>query len=802
MSVHREHMFVGAGFACVLTTWALHCLVSFDAWFHLSAGRYIWTERLLPKGDPFSFTRHGVTWVDHEWLYQLGLAAIHAMGGWDLAITVKTSVLLSAFVVVVLGVTPRQPVWGWAVAVLAVMIGAERFILRPQTISLLFTAISLVLLLRYRHSSGLWIWWLVPLQLVWVNVHGYFVIGIILTTIVLGSSRLLAWLIPDVSWWTSDRIPWVDERRLWWVLVSMVSIVFINPYGWRAVWYPVQAVQFLWEPGYVASRAVSELQSLPYWFVRGRMCHQLGYWVLAALAIVPMCLRPRRASLSLFMVFGLVLFLSLDRLRHLDLYALVGCAIAIHSWDAWLAERQGGAHARAVVAFRWCSWVGVCCAVLLCAGVWMRGYYGSWGDPRRPGFGIAQDLFPEGAVAFVSEAPVQGPLFHNFSMGGYVLAQTYPRHKVFVDGRTELYEGSILGEYVHFSQDQWEEWVSRYGLEAALVGHAVQDALPLIEVIYNSPQWVPVYFDSSGIVFVRRNGPNDVLAQTRQLDLGSMHFAADLDTVRDQYRFGMLGAVFPSAQLNQGRVLMHLNLHEAALSMYQAALTLSPDVAAAHNNIGVIYGDMGRYELALEHFERAIALSETDPSVERNRVAAEVGIAQRDAALDVATQVIDQHPEWKHQPAHLGRMYLSLQLYPEAETVFREMVSAETTTTDGWQGLGLALYHERQLLAAVESFQRALSVANTERSADIWVDLGSALGELHRYEDAIHAFDEALMQNPTHVRALMNRSSTLGRLHRWEMAVAGFQSVLAVVSDHSVAEKFLNEALRQLKAQQ
>ena len=42
-----------------------------DVWWHLRTGQLILHDHAVPHTDPFSFTRFGQPWVNHEWLSDL-----------------------------------------------------------------------------------------------------------------------------------------------------------------------------------------------------------------------------------------------------------------------------------------------------------------------------------------------------------------------------------------------------------------------------------------------------------------------------------------------------------------------------------------------------------------------------------------------------------------------------------------------------------------------------------------------------------------------------------------------------------
>jgi tetratricopeptide (TPR) repeat protein len=54
--------------------------------------------------------------------------------------------------------------------------------------------------------------------------------------------------------------------------------------------------------------------------------------------------------------------------------------------------------------------------------------------------------------------------------------------------------------------------------------------------------------------------------------------------------------------------------HEEALRYFLKAIEINPDIDYIHNNLGVVYAEMGMHEKAKDEFEKAIAASERKAS--------------------------------------------------------------------------------------------------------------------------------------------------------------------------------------------
>ena len=135
------------------------------------------------RDDPFSFTFAGEPWVADQWLAECGMAAVHRLAGWD-GLLLLTATLLAAstpgFAARLLRGGLHLLPAGLLLAV-AMLVGSPQFHVRPLvlTIGLLGVTFALAGRRRGRPPKRLrQLWWLVPLFVLWTNLHGGVLAGI------------------------------------------------------------------------------------------------------------------------------------------------------------------------------------------------------------------------------------------------------------------------------------------------------------------------------------------------------------------------------------------------------------------------------------------------------------------------------------------------------------------------------------------------------------------------------------------------------------------------------------------------
>jgi hypothetical protein len=98
---------------------------------------------------------------------------------------------------------------------------------------------------------------------------------------------------------------------------------------------------------------------------------------------------------------------------------------------------------------------------------------------------------------------VPGPMFNAYGFGGYLIWSRGPEHKVFVDGRTEIYElGGVFPDYMHIIRLQPGALsvLRAYGIQSCLV----ERDEPLATLLAALPDWQKLYSDNVSALFVRR----------------------------------------------------------------------------------------------------------------------------------------------------------------------------------------------------------------------------------------------------------------------------------------------------------
>ena len=82
-----------------------------------------------------------------------------------------------------------------------------------------------------------------------------------------------------------------------------------------------------------------------------------------------------------------------------------------------------------------------------------------------------EEVYPVAATNLIKERNLEGPLYNELSFGGYLLHHLYPRWKIFIDGRNELYGKELYSRYINtlVSPEKWYDLAREYDFQLALL---------------------------------------------------------------------------------------------------------------------------------------------------------------------------------------------------------------------------------------------------------------------------------------------------------------------------------------------
>jgi hypothetical protein len=482
-----------------------------DFWWHLRTGQFIVETRTIPHADIFSFTNAGRPWVTHEWLSEVLMYALYALGSFPALILAFAAVIALTFACVYARCPGRPYVAAFAL-LLAALAAAPTWGARPQMFSLLLTSIFLYVLDKRRNWSGT----LPPLMLLWVNLHSGYALGLVIIavflfgeiisdiqsrTILRPFAKLRAGFCsgqaPHASRSTSPLLPRAPapQRALAGVVILSFAAVLLNPNGATMFVYPFETLTSPTMQAYIQewfSPDFHQVEFQPFaWLLLG---------TLAALAFAG-----KRVSLTQTILLAGFGYAALRSARNIPIFAIIAAPVlAEQLWrlvEARLASTIFVTNKRMTRGMAILNWVVL--LIIVAAGAARVAMVAANQNA------VERAKYPAAAVDFLQarRGEVTSPLMYNaYGWGGYLIWRLYPETRVFIDGRADVY-GDAFIENVYLKAYRggidWRAPLDQHNVRVVLV----EPGAPLAVQLARDAAWKKAYEDGQAVIFDRQQVP-------------------------------------------------------------------------------------------------------------------------------------------------------------------------------------------------------------------------------------------------------------------------------------------------------
>lgn len=478
-----------------------------DFWWHLKTGELIWSRGQVPQTDWYLFTDYDKPWIDLHWGFQVLIAGLYALGGADAIVLTKALCLTAAVAIAWRAAGNRLPAaLKAAIWLLPIISVSGRGYARPEILTQLFLAIWLWIVSQIESRPRL-MWWLPVLQLVWINCHALFILGLVVGGCYLVDYLLRSWMGGRFGLAEAPAAPQV--RPLLWCILAGVFVSFLNPYFEEGAIFPLVLYRkFSVEQAFYAVR-IGEFQR-PFEFVRQHgltnlyAIAQLAIFILGAVSFLSLLIWRRRWSPFRLLIFAGFANLAWEATRNANIFALVGgvvlCANVQEGWmtlsPSRRTQRFGAGVVTAVLG------LGI---LLVVTGVWGR----TVGEGRIFGLGERPNWYAHAAAKFAGnpEFPPRAFVAHM----GQASVYTYhngPDRKVFMDPRLEVNSQNTFRRFEDILERMsvgdrgWEAGLRDEQGRLPVVILDSRYSRPAINGLLNTPAWRMVFADPAAAVFI------------------------------------------------------------------------------------------------------------------------------------------------------------------------------------------------------------------------------------------------------------------------------------------------------------
>jgi hypothetical protein len=514
---------------------ALFCLLAFtrlssrllgDAGigWHIRTGQLILSSHRIPHSDPFSSSMNGHPWFAWEWLYDVVVGWLGSVTGLNGVVVFTAFIIAVTFWLAFQWLVRRgvNVLLALILVLLAMSASMIHFLARPHVVSWLLSFLWFWILdssessgvagsaksgaFDGKSSSQISLWLLPPTMLLWVNLHGGFLIGFVLLA-AYWLNALWEWLSAGAD----DFNPVLRKirsgrrlKKLTVVGIAAAAATLINPYGFEL---------YLHIYGYLSNRFlmnhIDEFQSPNFHYVAQKCFAGLLLLTLAALATGSTKVRRLSVSHGIVVMFAIYSGLYASRnipVSSLLLILVIGPRLSEQLAGVARSCRERGRRLRVFeflprmqnveLSLRGHLWP-IAAIVLAC---WVLAHNGKLGPDTVLEAQFNSERFPVAAVNYIEKEKLKEPFFAPDSWGGYLIYRLYPQAKVVIDDRHDFYGEAFLRSYLRMMHVEpgWQDFLRQHPANCLVI----PKNSALANILAESADWRSIYRDEVADVFV------------------------------------------------------------------------------------------------------------------------------------------------------------------------------------------------------------------------------------------------------------------------------------------------------------
>lgn len=468
-------------FVIFLLSYLLFCkpinLVTADLGRHIINGEIFLKTLVIPTTNFYSYTNPSFPTVNHHLGFGIIVYLIYSCVDF-IGISLFFSFLASIISSLLFFLLSKKYAYQttFPIVLLGLIPFSYRTEIRPEIFSYLFFVLMLFIYFLFDKKKINFKYFLLSLfsiQFFWVNIHIFFVFGILLVCL--------------FSFDFFYKSKWNLKMLLPVPVVVFASLVNIN--GINGLLYPLNIFNNY-------AYRIIENQSILFLIKWGMGFEYVFYFLLIIFSLIltiPHIVKTRgKVFLEIdFILFFIFAIFSLKMVRILPLFGVS----FIFFYSKILYENKN-------LIFK---------KIFLSISFAIFGIY-FISQILRTGIGLAPNT-QDSAIFFIANN-IQGPIFNNYDIGGYLIFNLRGIEKVFVDNRPEAYPNKFfVEEYAKMQEkeDIWKRELEKYKFNTIyFYRHDVTDnAQSFLIRRLKDNDWVPVFVDNYSIILVRRVEKNN-----------------------------------------------------------------------------------------------------------------------------------------------------------------------------------------------------------------------------------------------------------------------------------------------------
>ena len=466
-----------------------------DLGLYLKTGEIILQTKAIPSTNLFSYTYPSFHFINPNWLSEVFFYLIYKYLSFNGLIILSLLLIISAFGLIFVTASKYKPKFLVIVTVslIYVQILFGRTDIKPELFSFLFLSVFLAILYKYREKYTKWIYALIPLELLWVNLHIYFFIGILVLLVF----SLDAFLLKNRKRLSKKNI------RLYLVTAASGIATLGNPNFIKGVLYPLSVLN---NYGFKVQENINFFTAIKTPSFEDPTFLYFGLAV--AILWISLLLSLKKVATVGILLSIIFTFAGFYAVRAFPLFVF-GTYIACIKSTSNVIDAMSKAFNK-----RKLSVAGIALSIFVIILTFSS--VKSNINNRGVGFGFGVIDNANDAVNFFLKNNIKGPIYNNYDIGSYLDFILYPKEKVFIDARPEAYPNEFFTDVyipMHDSLTKFNQVADIYKFNSIIWDHTntTEQENTLLSQMVRSDEWKLVYLNSMILISIKNTPENKSL---------------------------------------------------------------------------------------------------------------------------------------------------------------------------------------------------------------------------------------------------------------------------------------------------
>lgn len=479
----------------LIAVFSFRTILDIDIGFHLRGGQWILENLKFHDKDVFTYTVNQNEYIALHWLYQVIIYSVFKISGYSSLTILNLVFILAAYFILYKILSEMQvPLWLSALLLFAsVFVNEFRFIFRPEIITWLFFLCYIFILNKYYFQKQQKLLFLLPvLQLLWVNSHGLFIIGL---------------FVIFCYWFDKLLSEKKNDKTLLKYFLFSLGASLLNPYFINGLLFPFYLATRL-NKSNVFKILIGELKS-PFEFGFSNnplfpvICAVIFY-LFVALSVIAIIINLKKIKIHQYIIFAATLYIASSSIRNVPMFILYACMLIGFSLSLFLKERK-------IFIGKNISYALTSLIILFCIGVSLRVYTGFYysSDKRGDEFGAGINPIarPMASSDFLNYNKIDGRIVNDMLTGSWLMWKI--PQPVFIDGRLEVMQEKFAYEYGgSFYEGNLSKLLAKYKADVLVFNYSV--LTDWTKQIIKSDEWRLVHADETAAIYLRKGYREDL----------------------------------------------------------------------------------------------------------------------------------------------------------------------------------------------------------------------------------------------------------------------------------------------------